>query len=223
MASNPSLGLTLTPVQGEGRTLEQWLTTFHLVSVVVDPYTNESAWILDTAARIMRNFADAAVRVNWVVAGTDEDASELPRPAGRGVPDLRRPRAAYVKALGLERLPAFVFLRVDGVVAVPPRAGTPLEWRQVAEAVAATTAWTAGGHPGAGGSAGLRRDAGLGLTRAGGRRTPPAGQRQRVEQRERSSSSSSRPLLAHDLRDRAPLGHRPLRHRGGSLVADAPG
>ena len=31
------------------------------------------------------------------------------------------------------------------------------------------------------------------------------------------------PLLAHDLRDRAALGHRPLRHRGGPLVADAPG
>ena len=50
MASNPPLDLTLTPIQGEGRTLEQWLTTFHLVSVLVDPYTNESAWILDTAA-----------------------------------------------------------------------------------------------------------------------------------------------------------------------------
>ena len=56
----PVPGADPTPIQGEGRTLEQWLTTFHLVSVVIDPYTNESAWILDTAARIMRNFTGAA-------------------------------------------------------------------------------------------------------------------------------------------------------------------
>ena len=83
MASDPSLELTLTPIQGEGRTLEQWLTTFHLVSVVIDPYTNESAWILDTAARIMRSFTGAAVRVNWVVAGTDEDARAFLGPLAR--------------------------------------------------------------------------------------------------------------------------------------------
>jgi hypothetical protein len=142
VASNPPLDLTLTPVQGEGRTLEQWLTTFHLVSVFVDPYTNESAWILDTAARIMRNFTGAAVRVNWVVAGTEEDAAAFLGPLSGEFLTFADPERAYVKALGLERLPAFVFLRVDGEVVAAAEGWNAMEWRKVAEAVADATAWT---------------------------------------------------------------------------------
>jgi hypothetical protein len=142
VASNPPLDLTLTPVQGEGRTLEQWLTTFHLVSVLVDPYTNESAWILDTAARIMRNFTGAAVRVNWAVAGTEEDAAAFLGPLSDEFLTFADPERAYVKALGLERLPAFVFLRVDGEVVAAAEGWNAMEWRKVAEAVADATAWT---------------------------------------------------------------------------------
>lgn len=142
MASNPPLDLTLTPVQGEGRTLEQWLTTFHLVSVLIDPYTNESAWILDTAARIMRNFTGAAVRVNWVVAGTEEDATAFLGPLADEFLTFVDPERAYVKALGLERLPAFVFVRVDGEVVAAAEGWNAMEWRDVAEAVADATAWT---------------------------------------------------------------------------------
>ena len=142
MASNPSLDLTLTPVQGEGRTLEQWLTTFHLVSVVVDPYTNESAWILDTAARVMRDFTDAAVQGELGGGGYRRDAREFLGPLADEFLTFADPERAYVKALGLERLPAFVFLRVDGVVAGAAEGWNPMEWREVAEAVAATTAWT---------------------------------------------------------------------------------
>jgi hypothetical protein len=142
VASNPPLDLTLTPIQGEGRTLEQWLTTFHLVSVLVDPYTNESAWILDTAARIMRNFAGAAVRVNWVVAGTEDDATAFLGPLADEFLTFADPERRYVKALGLERLPAFVFLRVDGQVVAAAEGWNAMEWRKVAESVAEATAWT---------------------------------------------------------------------------------
>jgi hypothetical protein len=142
VASNPPLDLTLTPIHGEGRTLEQWLTTFHLVSVLVDPYTNESAWILDTAARIMRNFTGAAVRVNWVVTGTAEDATAFLGPLADEFLTFADPERLYVKALGLERLPAFVFLRVDGQVVAAAEGWNAMEWRRVAEAVADATAWT---------------------------------------------------------------------------------
>jgi len=40
---NPSLDITLSPLVGEAKTLRQWLTTFHLGTVVLDPYTNESS------------------------------------------------------------------------------------------------------------------------------------------------------------------------------------
>ncbi|MEY2959306.1 MAG: hypothetical protein RLZZ01_1874, partial [Actinomycetota bacterium] len=45
--------LPLQPLGGEARQLDEWLTTFHLASVVLDPYTNESSWILKTAVRIL--------------------------------------------------------------------------------------------------------------------------------------------------------------------------
>ena len=49
----------LQPLKGDARPLREWLTTFHLASVVIDPFTNESAWILETAARVLHQFADA--------------------------------------------------------------------------------------------------------------------------------------------------------------------
>jgi hypothetical protein len=136
------MDLELTPLQGEGRTIEQWLTTFHLVSVVIDPYTNESAWILDTAARVMRDFAGAAVRVNWVVTGSTDDAKAFLGPLADEFLTFADPDRAYVRALGLVHLPAFVFLRVDGVVAAAAEGWDAAEWRQVADAVAKTVYWT---------------------------------------------------------------------------------
>ncbi|NCX05031.1 MAG: hypothetical protein EBW68_04545, partial [Actinobacteria bacterium] len=71
---NPSMDLTLTPITGDAKTLHQWLTTFHLASVVLDPFTNESSWILETAARILRQFSGAAVRINFIVTCDASDA-----------------------------------------------------------------------------------------------------------------------------------------------------
>jgi hypothetical protein len=144
------MNLVLTPVRGERRTLEQWLTTFHLVSVVIDPFTNESAWILDTAARILRDFAGAAVRVNWVVTGTDDEAQAFLGPLVAEFLTFADPDRRFVKALGLTRLPAFVFLRVDGEVVAAAEGWNAMEWRDVADAVAQTVAWTRAVIPAAG-------------------------------------------------------------------------
>src|SRR4051794_79749 len=56
VATDPPADLTLTPLTGEARTLREWVTTFHLALVVLDPYTSESAWILPTAGRIFHVF-----------------------------------------------------------------------------------------------------------------------------------------------------------------------
>ena len=212
------MDLVLTPLQGEGRTLEQWLTTFHLVSVVVDPYTNESAWILDTAARILRDFADAAVRVNWVVTGTDEDAKAFLGPLADEFLTFTDPDRAYVHALGLGHLPAFVFLRVDGEVVAAAeglgRAGMAARGRRRRE----DGRLDPHGHPGSGGSPALRRVTGRGLSTlatgpspAASGRTPP-----RVIASTSSTSasvaSSTRPSSRTISLHRPPLGHRPLGH-----------
>jgi hypothetical protein len=63
--------LTLTPLvdgaSGQSRPLMDWLTTFHLASVILDPYTNESSWILRTATRILEPFRGSDARINLVV------------------------------------------------------------------------------------------------------------------------------------------------------------
>ena len=42
MSTNVALDINLTAINGEVRPLHEWVTTFHLASVVLDPYTNET-------------------------------------------------------------------------------------------------------------------------------------------------------------------------------------
>jgi hypothetical protein len=140
--ANPPLDLKLTTASGESRTIDEWLTTFHLASVVVDPYTNESSWVLETAARILRTFSESAVRVNWIVTAGADDAREFLGPHADEVLTFVDPERAMVRALGLARLPAFVFLRIDGTVAAAAEGWDPGQWRSVSDAIASTTAWT---------------------------------------------------------------------------------
>ena len=48
-----------------------------------------------------------------------------------------------LRGAGLEGLPAFVFIRVDGTVPAAAEGWDPKEWRAVAEAITAATAWKA--------------------------------------------------------------------------------
>src|SRR5215216_7790388 len=101
VATDPPADLTLTPLKGEGRTVGQWLTVFHLVTVAVDPYTNESAWVLEVAARILREFRDAAVRVSWLVTADAADARAFLGPLADEFLTFTDPDRTAVKALGL--------------------------------------------------------------------------------------------------------------------------
>jgi hypothetical protein len=140
--TDPPADLTLTPLKGDGRTVEEWLTVFHLVTVAVDPYTNESAWVLDVAARVLRDFRDAAVRVSWLVTADGDEAREFLGPLAQEFLTFRDPDRTAVKALGLERLPAFVFVLMDGTVAACAEGWDPLTWRAAAAAVATAVHWS---------------------------------------------------------------------------------
>lgn len=142
MASNPSLDLTLTPLHGDGRTIREWMTTFHLASVVLDPYTNESSWVLRTAARVLDAFRGADVRVNFVVTSTAAEAGRFLGPYADQFLVFADPDRAFVRSLGLQALPAFVFVRIDGTVTDAAEGWDATEWRQVADAIATATAWT---------------------------------------------------------------------------------
>ncbi len=114
---------------------------FHLATVVLDPYTNESAWVLPTAARIMRLFYGAAVRVAFVVCASAQDTRAFLGPLAEEFLTFPDPDRTWVKALGLERLPALVFVRADGTVQGAAEGWHPAEWRAVSNRIAEITAW----------------------------------------------------------------------------------
>jgi len=142
MATNPPSDLTLSPLGAEPRPLEQWLTTFHLASVVLDPYTNESSWVLPTAARILEGLRGSDARVNFVVTADEPDAKAFLGPLAEQFLVFVDPDRFAVKALGLSELPAFVFIRVDGTVPAATEGWRASEWRAVADAIAEATAWS---------------------------------------------------------------------------------
>jgi len=144
------MDLTLTPLTGDAKTLHQWLTTFHLASVVLDPFTNESAWILKTAARILRQFSGAAVRINFIVTCDATDARAFLGPFADEFLVFCDPDRVAVKALGLSELPAFVLIKSDGSVPIAAQGWTSAEWKEVAAAVAALTSWSRPTIPGPG-------------------------------------------------------------------------
>ena len=150
VASNPSPDVVLTPLQGSARPLEEWLTTFNLASVVLDPYTNESSWILDTAARILGGFRGADVRVNFVLTCDADDAKAFLGPLAEEFLVYVDPDRAFVRSLGLQTVPAFVFVSMDGQVAASAEGWDGTAWRKVADAIAKATAWARQGIPAAG-------------------------------------------------------------------------
>ena len=143
MATKLPNDLLLRPLDGEPRELEEWLTTFHLASVVVDPYTNESSWVLKTAVRILEGFRGSHARVNFVVTANEDDTRAFMGPLATQFLVFCDPDRTLVKALEVDTLPAFVFIRVDGEAAAVAEGWNAQEWRRVAAEIAATTKWRA--------------------------------------------------------------------------------
>jgi hypothetical protein len=150
VASNPSPDTQLTSLGGESRPLEEWLTTFHLASVILDPYTNESSWILSTATRILETLRGTDARVNFVITADADAAKAFLGPLTESFLVYCDPDRQFVKSLGLEQLPAFVFVRIDGTLQASAEGWNPGTWKAVAEQIAATTAWIAPTLPMAG-------------------------------------------------------------------------
>jgi hypothetical protein len=135
------MDLVLSPLGAESRPLEEWLTTFHLALVVLDPYTNESSWILPTATRVLEALRGSDARVCFLVTADDRDARAFLGPLVREFLVFTDPDRVVVKALDLTELPAFVFVRVDGTVAATAEGWTAASWRAVADAISEATAW----------------------------------------------------------------------------------
>lgn len=141
VAADPSPDLLLTPLGGTGRSVRQWLTTFHLLFVAVDPFVRQSRWIVPTAARILSNFDQSDCRVAWLVTGGPEDCRALLGDWADKILTFSDPDATAVKGFGLERLPALVHLGIDGTVVGACEGWDPMAWRQIMATLAKTLAW----------------------------------------------------------------------------------
>jgi hypothetical protein len=140
--TKPSLDTTLQPLSGDARPLEEWLTTFHLATIVLDPFTNESAWILPTAVRILRQFAGASVRANFVITAKPNEAREFLGPFADEILVFCDPARTFVKQLGLSELPAFVYIQIDGNVPISAEGWNANAWRSVAHHIATAVSWS---------------------------------------------------------------------------------
>jgi hypothetical protein len=131
----------LTSLSGDTRPLTEWTTTFHLALVVLDPFTYESAWLIDTAGRILRNFAEADCRTAFLVTCGADDARQFLGPWGEELLVFTDPERLAVKGLGLDTLPAFVHVNQASQVEAKAEGWDPVAWRAVAVNLADRMSW----------------------------------------------------------------------------------
>jgi hypothetical protein len=142
MVSDAPADLALAPLKGQSRSLPEWLTTFHIAIVALDPFTAESAWLLPTVARILRVYDDADVRVALLVTCTTEEARQFLGPYADEFLTFADPDRDVVKALDLDHLPALVHIRQDLSVAGAAQGWKPDEWRAVTDQLSRAMSWT---------------------------------------------------------------------------------
>ena len=142
MASTVSTDVILTPLTGKGRTLEQWLTTFHLAVVALDPFTNEGAWILPIATRVLTHFSQADVRVALLLPATPDECRVFLGPIVNTLLIFADPERSAINALGFNRLPVFAHIAMDGTIEGQAVGWHPREWQAVADNLARVMSWT---------------------------------------------------------------------------------
>jgi hypothetical protein len=141
VASSPPPDTILRPINGPARPLSQFLTTFHLVLVALDPYTHESAWIIETAGRVLTTFSQADCRVGWLVAGDPDECRAFLGPWAERFTTFSDPDRQMIKSLGLERLPALIHLGMDATVVAEAEGWHPRQWLAVTDEVARMLGW----------------------------------------------------------------------------------
>lgn len=134
--------LMLRPLKGGERTLNSHLSMFSLVTVVLDPYTHESAWVLDAATRTLRHFSAADVRPAWVVTADEYDTKAFLGPLADELLTFVDPEATFAKAAGADSLPALVHVNMRCEVEGIACGWNPPEWREVIDGLAKAMAWS---------------------------------------------------------------------------------
>lgn len=141
MATNPDPTLELVTSKGVSRTLDDWSTMFQLCLVILPDRPEASAWI-PVARRIFDVLGDSDCRTAYVVPSTALIAQRILGDEEQKQATFLDPDRTLITSLGLESLPAFVFLRQDTTVGAATEGWDPAEWQRVAKEVARAMAWS---------------------------------------------------------------------------------
>ncbi len=141
VAKAPSTDIELTSLSGSERALDQWLITFPMILVVVDPYTYESSWILDTARRLFLEYRAADCRTAFLSTADVDGTRSFLGPLADEFLAFADPDRAVVAELGLELLPAFVAIRQDTKIVGAAEGWNPQEWDQVTDDFSELLGW----------------------------------------------------------------------------------
>ncbi|MGI9022088.1 MAG: TlpA family protein disulfide reductase [Acidimicrobiales bacterium] len=142
MATNPPADLMLASINGPARSVRQWLTTFHLLFVAVDPGNDRSTWIVPTAGRVLTGYEQADCRVAWLVTATPAEARRFLGRWASEILTFTDPDFAAVRAFGLGSLPAIVHVGMDGTVVNAVEGWDPIEWRRLTAELSRIVSWS---------------------------------------------------------------------------------
>jgi hypothetical protein len=141
VVKNPDPSLELTTSKGVSRTIDDWSTMFQLCLVILPDRPEAAGWI-PVAQRIDAVLGDSDVRTAYVVTGTAAIARRILGEEADRVLTFVDPDRAFVQSLGLEHLPAFVYLRQDTTVGAAADGWNVSEWQSVAKQTAAAMKWS---------------------------------------------------------------------------------
>jgi len=141
VASDPSPDLLLAPINGRPRPVVAWLTIFHLVFVALDPFSERSAWLVETSGRILTNYDQADCRVAFLVGGTAGEAREFLGHWATDILTFADPDLTAIRGFGLQTLPAIVHIADDNTIVDAVEGWDPPAWRTLSENLSKIVDW----------------------------------------------------------------------------------
>lgn len=141
MATDPSPDIELADLSGYTAPLGARLSMFNMLSVVIDPYTHQSGWIIPTAARLFAHYQEADIRCGFIVASDAEGARSYLASYADNHQVLLDPDRALIASMELQSLPALVHIRQDASLAASAEGWDPTDWQVVLDGVEAAMKW----------------------------------------------------------------------------------
>lgn len=133
--------MVLDSISGKSYAVRDWLTSYPMLLVSLDPYTHESAWILETAGRFLDHFTPANVRTAWLCTADAEGCKQFLGPWAEKFLTFSDEERKVVETLGIERLPSVTAIYSD--LSYASASGwDPTAWREVTAHLSKILSWS---------------------------------------------------------------------------------